>query len=62
MLREVILFIKYPYTAGVIATIWLGTAVLLAINQDLPGIRMVTLDVIISVVIASIGFTGKKEI
>ena len=26
MLKEFILFIKYPYTAGVIATIWLGTA------------------------------------
>lgn len=62
MIREVILFIKYPYTAGVIATIWLGTAVLLAINDNLPSIRMVTFDVIISVVIASIGFTGKKEI
>lgn len=62
MIREVILFIKYPYTAGVIATIWLGTAVLLAINDNLPSIRMVTFDVIISVFIASIGFTGKKEI
>ena len=62
MLREFILFIKYPYTAGVIATIWLGTAVLMALNSDLPDIRMVTIDVIASVVIAAIGFTGKKEI
>ena len=62
MLKEFILFIKYPYTAGVIATIWLGTAVLMALNDDLPDIRMVTIDVFASVVIAAIGFTGKKEI
>jgi len=62
MLREFMLFIKYPYTAGVIATIWLGTAALLAINGDLPGTRMATIDMIISVIIAAVGFTGKKEI
>ncbi len=62
MLREFMLFIKYPYTAGVIATIWLGTAVLMSINRNLPGTRMATIDMVISVIIAAIGFTGKKEI
>lgn len=62
MLREMILFIKYPYTAGVIATIWLGSAVLLAINRDLPLIQIVVIDMIMSVIIAAVGFTGKKEV
>jgi hypothetical protein len=62
MLKEFILFIKYPYTAGVIATIWLGTAVLMAINHSLPVVSMVIVDMAVSVVIASVGFTGKKEI
>lgn len=61
-MKEFIFFIKYPYTAGVIATIWLGTAALLALNEDLPGIRMVTIDMLVTVVIAAIGFTGKREI
>ena len=61
MIREFILFIKYPYTAGVIATIWLGTALLMAINKDLPGIKMVSIDVICTTVIAGFGFAGKKE-
>lgn len=56
------LFIKYPYTAGVIATVWLGSAILIAINQDLPLFKMVMINMIISVVIAAFGFTGKKEV
>lgn len=62
MLKEFILFIKYPYTAGVIATIWLGSAVLMAINRDLPIVSMVIINMVVSVVIASVGFTGKKEV
>lgn len=62
MLKEFILFIKYPYTAGVIATIWLGSAVLMAINHDLPVVSIVIIDMISSVIIASVGFTGKKEV
>ena len=61
MLREFILFIKYPYTAGVIATIWLGSAVLMAINHQLPVVSMVIINMATSVIIASVGFTGKKE-
>lgn len=61
MLKDFILFIKYPYTAGVIATIWLGSAALLAINHDLPLVRIVMIDMIVSVIIAGFGFRGKKE-
>jgi hypothetical protein len=61
MLKEFILFIKYPYTAGVIATIWLGSAFLMAINRGLPGTKIVIINMLISVVIAMIGFTGKRE-
>lgn len=61
-MKEFIFFIKYPYTAGVIGTIWLGTAALMALNGELPGIRMVTIDMFVSVVIAAIGFSGKREI
>jgi len=61
MLKEFLLFIKYPYTAGVIATIWLGTAILMAINRDLPAIRMVIVNMFVSVILAFIGFGGKSE-
>lgn len=60
MLKELILYIKYPYTAGIIAIIWLGTAVLMAIHRDLDGVRMVMIDSIVSVIIAAVGFSGKE--
>jgi len=61
MLKEFILFIKYPYTAGVIATIWLGSAILMAINKDLPIIQIVAINMVISVIIAGFGFGGKAQ-
>jgi hypothetical protein len=62
MLKEFILFIKYPYTAGVIGIIWLGSAALMAIDQDLPFIRIVVINMILSILISIFGFRGKKEI
>lgn len=62
MHKEFLLFIKYPYTAGVIATIWLGSAALLAINHELPFIKIVIINMLASVFIAFIGFNGKSEI
>lgn len=62
MLKEFILFIKYPYTAGVIATIWLGSAILMALEPNLPIVMMVMVNLVVSVIIAAIGFTGKQEV
>jgi hypothetical protein len=61
MLKEFLLFIKYPYTAGTIGIIWLGTAILMAINKDLPSIHMVIIDLFVTVIIAFIGFGGKGQ-
>ena len=62
MLKDFILFIKYPYTAGVIITMWLGSAALIAINKDLPMIRIVIINMLASTFIAFFGFGGKSEI
>lgn len=62
MLKEFILFIKYPYTAGVIGIIWLGSAALLAIDPGLPFVRIVAINMILSILISVFGFRGKKEI
>lgn len=61
MFKDFILFIKYPYTAGVIVTIWLGSAALMAINRDLPVVRIVIIDMLVTTVIALIGFTSKAD-
>jgi hypothetical protein len=60
MLKEMLLFIKYPYTAGIIAIIWLASAILMAISRDLDALRIVMINTITSVIIAAIGFTGKE--
>lgn len=62
MLKEFFLFIKYPYTAAIIATIWLGSAALLAMSDGLPLIRVVIINLFASVFLAFFGFTGKKEL
>lgn len=62
MLKETLLFIKYPYTAGVIATIWLGSAALLSLNDGLPFVTIIVIDLFTSIFLAFFGFTGKKEL
>lgn len=62
MLKEFMLFIKYPYTAAIIATIWLGSAALLAMSDGLSVVRVVIINMLASVFIASFGFTGQKEL
>jgi hypothetical protein len=61
MLKEMLLFIKYPYTAGVIATIWLASAILMALNRDIDSIKIVMINALTTVVIALIGFGGKED-
>jgi hypothetical protein len=62
MLKELLLFIKYPYTAGVIGIIWLGSAGLLAIDHGLSLVHIVIIDMFASVLIAAFGFRGKREV
>jgi len=61
MLKDLLLFIKYPYTAGVIATIWICSAILMAISPGLDGLKIVIIDMLVSVIIAVIGFGGKED-
>lgn len=62
MFKDVILFVKYPYTAGVIATMWLGTAILLAVSEGLDPINVVLINMAASCVIAILGFRGSQEV
>ena len=61
-MKDLILFVKYPYTAGIIATIWLGSTIMYLIHQDLPIINVVIVNLIASSILAILGVRGKKEI
>lgn len=60
MLKDIILFIKYPYTAGTIGTIWLGSAVLMALNAGLNAVNIVIINMFATIILAAIGFSGHE--
>lgn len=62
MLKDFLLFIKYPYTAGIIAVIWLGSAALLAIADNLDLIPVLVIDLLATIIIAIFGFNDKREL
>jgi hypothetical protein len=61
MLKEFLFFIKYPYTAGVIATIWIGSAFLMLISRGVSSFRIVLINLVVTVIIALIGFGGHSD-
>ncbi len=60
-LKNLVMQVRYPYTAIVIATIWLGSAALLAINQAQSIERIVLLNSVASIIIAVLGFTAPRR-
>ncbi len=60
MLRELFLLTKQPYASGIIATQWVGTLILYAIDSQMPIIRMVMLNMLVSFIIATYGFRSGK--
>ena len=60
MLKDFLLFIKYPYTAGIIAVIWLGSVAMVALADDLSLIEVIIVDLVATLLIAIIGFSDKK--
>ena len=62
MLKDFLLFIKYPYTAGIIAVIWLGSAALLALADNLQLVSVLLVDLLATIVIAIFGFNDQQEL
>lgn len=56
MKRMIILATAYPYTAGILAIIWIGTAALLKIDSSLSFDRTIIVTGVVTLLIASIGF------
>ena len=61
-LKEILLQVRYPYTAGVIAMIWIGLAVLASIRP--AGLMLEVLigvGCVFTIIIAAIGFSSPKR-
>ena len=54
--QSFIMFLKYPYSMAVMACIWIGSAVMVFINQDLPILFILIINVIASWIVAWISF------
>lgn len=60
MFKDIALYIKHPYTAGIIVIIWLGTLGLFATDQNLPIVAMVFIDTVVSLLLAFVGFRPSR--
>ena len=61
MLNALFVYVKYPSTAGVIAAIWIGSGFLMLIDRNLPILTIAELNIIVSLLIAFIGFRVDKR-
>ena len=59
--RNLLVHIKYPYTAGIIAMAWIGVAIILTLNNGAYLEVLVVLTAIVSLMIAAIGFSSPKK-
>jgi hypothetical protein len=59
--KDLLFQVRYPYTAGMIAIIWLGSAVLVAIDHSLPLSELVVFNSAASVIVALLGFPSLKR-
>ncbi len=60
-LREWVVQVRYPYTAGVIAVVWLGTALFAIIVPTAPVEVLISIVALTTLLIASIGFSSKSH-
>ena len=58
---QLVFQVRYPYTAAVIAIVWLGTACLLGISPELPIQQFVVINSFATIIIAMIGFTSPRR-
>ena len=61
-LTSLVLQVRYPYTAAIIAIVWLGSSILLAIAPShLPVGQVVIFNSLSTIVLAALGFTTPRR-
>lgn len=60
-IRDWVIQVRYPYTAGVIAVIWVGTALFAIIVPAAPVEILVSTVAVVTLLIASVGFSSKSR-
>jgi hypothetical protein len=60
-LKEWVIQLRYPYTAGVIAVMWLGSAALAIIRPELSTEVLISLVAAATLMVAVIGFSSTRR-
>ena len=60
-LREWVIQLRYPYTAGTIAVMWIGGTLLAIIRPEVSGQLLVSLTAVATVAVAAIGFSSRSR-
>lgn len=61
MFKNLLLYVKYPSVAGIIATIWVGSGILMLYDSKLPVLTMVQINLVVSFIMGFIGFRVDKK-
>jgi hypothetical protein len=61
MFKEFLLHVRYPYTAGIIVIIWLGSAILAAKDPRSDITNMLILNALVTTLIAVKGFSSSRR-
>ncbi len=61
MFKNLFLYVKYPSVAGIIGAIWVGSAVLMVYDRQLPVLTMVEINLAASLLIGLVGFRVDKK-
>lgn len=60
-LKEWVIQLRYPYTAGVIAVMWLGSASLAIIRPEVSVTVLILLVALATLVVALVGFSSSRR-
>ena len=60
MLKNLLVFVKYPSVSGIIATIWLGSTALIIYDTSLPIVEILFINAVASIIIGIVGFRVER--
>jgi hypothetical protein len=59
-IKSLLLHIKYPYTAAIIAVMWISIAIIISIQKTNNMETLIFITAVCSLIIAKIGFKSPK--
>jgi hypothetical protein len=61
MFKNLFIYVKYPSVAGIISSLWIGSGIMILHDKSLPILNMVIANIVVSFLIAWVGFRVDKK-